>query len=167
MQYVCFVVFFSLWVWAQLFFSTWSLATIMLPSTPISTLGAAQRMAYRCVDRLPKTKSHIFIKHCLSNFSVVHVPDGRVVSRNRQTIAFVMNYMKRKTIFLTNNFKVDGIRKQAMVLIHECYHLYSRQIVDIAYRFQYEKFYSLTKEQRKRNADSLAMRDMRGCFYYN
>lgn len=129
---------------------------------PIQRIGIEQRLALRCVSKLPKTKHHLFLKRCLSKFDVVRVPEGRLTSFQHREIAFVMPNVFKERIFLTNLYNDSSIFGKVHSLLHECYHLYSNDIVDIAYHFD-KRYDKLSVRERSKNADSLAIKTLTDC----
>lgn len=150
-------------VWILLMELFWQVPLMSTRSIPIQDMGHIPKMALRCVERLPDTKHHLFLKRCLREFEVVKVPEGRLVSNARHVTAFVMPKINNHRIYLTSRYEYSDTMNKAATLLHECYHLYSNRIVDIAYYFE-EKFDDLTKEQQSLNADSLAWKTLMSCY---
>ena len=145
---------------AELF---WQVPLMTTPSMPIQRFSEVPKMALRCVERLPNTKHHRFLKKCLREFELVDVPKGRLVMNSKLVSAFVMPSYHNRRIYITSAFKESNHLDQMVTLLHECYHLYSNRIVDIAYHFE-DKFDELTKEQQSLNADSLAWKTLLSCY---
>ena len=103
---------------------------------------------------------------CIDQSNIRKVRAGKMpyIFRDKNTLAWVLKYIDRKTMFTTPKYDQMSPIEKAYVVIHECTHL-ALNSNDHAYYWQ-THFKNLTKEQHANNADSIAMELFRHCGYY-
>ena len=149
-------------IWLVLFQVFWQVPMMSIPPEPIQRMSEIPELALICVNRLPNTKHNRFLKKCLSEFDVVHVPNGRLTLYKKTISAFVMPKVYKNRIYLTPIYEQSSKTYKILTLLHECYHLYSRKIKDIAYRFE-SHYDTLSEYEKSINADSLAWKTLNDC----
>ena len=140
----------------------WQVPMMSIPAEPIQRMSEIPEMALNCMNHLPNTQQHRFLKKCLSEFDVVHVPSGRLTMYKKTISAFVMPNVYKNRIYLTPAYEQSSDIDKILTLMHECYHLYSRKIIDVAYRFE-SHYDTLNEYEQSINADSLALKTLNEC----